>query len=146
MPRKPRFYLPGVRAHIVQRCNGCQAVFFDSADYIPISTGSRMGLPNMGCDLHAYVLMTNHVQFLMTPLARDSIGGTIQFTWRRVLTARRGDMRIVSYFVRHWSRSRCIRYARLYRPCTPLGNDGFREQVENALKCRVGLARRGARV
>ena len=33
MPRKPRFYLPGVPAHIVQRGNNRQAVFFSDEDY-----------------------------------------------------------------------------------------------------------------
>ena len=33
MPRKPRFYLPGVPAHIVQRGNCRQAIFYDENDY-----------------------------------------------------------------------------------------------------------------
>ena len=33
MPRKPRFFLPGVPAHVVQRGNNRQAVFYDEADY-----------------------------------------------------------------------------------------------------------------
>ncbi len=33
MPRKPRFYLPGIPAHIVQRGNDRQAVFFADSDY-----------------------------------------------------------------------------------------------------------------
>ncbi len=32
MPRKPRFYLPGVPVHIVQRGNNREAIFFDEND------------------------------------------------------------------------------------------------------------------
>jgi len=31
MPRKPRFYLPGVPVHAVQRGHSRQAVFFDGS-------------------------------------------------------------------------------------------------------------------
>ena len=33
MPRKPRFYLPGVPTHVIQRGNCRQAVFFADNDY-----------------------------------------------------------------------------------------------------------------
>ena len=33
MPRKRRFFLPGVPVHVVQRGNNRQAAFFDDNDY-----------------------------------------------------------------------------------------------------------------
>ena len=33
MPRKARFYLPGVPAHVIQRRYNRQAVFFADEDY-----------------------------------------------------------------------------------------------------------------
>jgi len=33
MPRKPRFYIPGVPVHIVQRGHSRNPVFFESSDY-----------------------------------------------------------------------------------------------------------------
>lgn len=33
MPRKPRFYLPGVSVHIVEQGNNRQTIFFDENDY-----------------------------------------------------------------------------------------------------------------
>ena len=36
MPKKPRFYLPGIPAHIVQRGNCRHATFFDDEDYTAI--------------------------------------------------------------------------------------------------------------
>ena len=61
MPRKPRFYLPGVPAHIIQRGNNRQAVFFDDEDYQAYLSWLKSGAKSHGCAIHAYVLMTNHV-------------------------------------------------------------------------------------
>jgi len=33
MPRKPRFYIPGVAVHVVQRGHSRNPVFFDKSDY-----------------------------------------------------------------------------------------------------------------
>ena len=33
MPRKRRFFLPGIAVHVVQRGNNRHAVFFDDDDY-----------------------------------------------------------------------------------------------------------------
>jgi putative transposase len=86
MPRKPRFYLPQIPAHIVQRGNCRQAVFFDDTDYSAYLGWLKQGAAKHGCIVHAYVLMTNHVHLLMTPLERDSISRTIQFVGRHYVT------------------------------------------------------------
>ena len=39
-----------------------------------------------GCAIHAYVLMTNHVHILLTPLARDSISRLVHFFGRNYVT------------------------------------------------------------
>ncbi len=67
MPRKPRFYWPGVPAHIVQRGNSRQAVFFEDSDYRAYLHWLSESAVRFGCTIHAYVLMTNHVHLLMTP-------------------------------------------------------------------------------
>ena len=59
MPRKPRFYLPGVPAHVVQRGNARRAVFFVEDDYAAYLDWLRDGALKHGCAVHAYVLMTN---------------------------------------------------------------------------------------
>jgi putative transposase len=83
MPRKPRFYLPGVPAHVVQRGNARQAVFFCSADYEAYLEWLVEGAEHHSCALHAYVLMTNHVHLLMTPRHADSVSRTIQHVGRK---------------------------------------------------------------
>jgi putative transposase len=60
MPRKPRFFLPSVPVHVVQRGNNRQAVFYDDSDYRVYLNWLREGAERYGCDIHAYVLMTNH--------------------------------------------------------------------------------------
>ena len=67
MPRKPRFHLPGVPQHIVQRGNNRQACFFAEADYLYYLDALRTAADKFGGRIHAYVLMTNHVHLLMTP-------------------------------------------------------------------------------
>lgn len=86
MPRKPRFYLPGIAAHIVQRGNCKQAVIYDQPDYQVYLSRLAEGAEKYGCAIHAYVLMTNHVHILMTPDSQTSISRTIQHVGRHYVT------------------------------------------------------------
>lgn len=223
MPRKPRFFLPGVPVHLMQRGNNREAVFFDDSDYLSYLEWLQEGMDLYGCRIHAYVLMTNHVHILTTPREKDSASRMMQYL----------GLRYVPYINHSYGRSgtlwegrfkaslvdaqdyllRCMRYIELnpvragmvrepgayrwssyranalgeedplvephelysglgrdpaqrmdayqalfrqylddetlaeIRAClqtgTPLGNDRFREQVEKALKVRVGYSRRG---
>ncbi len=83
MPRKQRFFLPGVPAHLVQRGNNRQAVFYDDSDYRAYLGWLVEGAQRYGCAIHAYVLMTNHVHLLLTPRDRDSISRVLQYVGRR---------------------------------------------------------------
>ena len=86
MPRKPRFYLPEVPAHIVQRGNCRQAVFFSGEDYQAYLEWLQQGAERHGCAIHAWVLMTNHVHLLITPEARESVSRMIQYVGRHYVT------------------------------------------------------------
>ena len=228
MPRKPRFYLPDVPAHIVQRGNCRQAVFFSADDYRAyldwLNEGAlKEGAIKHGCRVHAYVLMTKHVHLLVTPRARYSISRMIQYVGRRYVTyvngqygrsgtlwegrhkgsvisseayllacsryielnpvragmvEKPGDYQWSSYRANAFGEntrllephmtylalgatpeSRQHAYRELFRNSldtnqihdirsavqtgTPLGNNRFRDQIETALKCKVGQARRG---
>jgi len=83
MPRKPRFFLPGMPAHLVQRGNNRHAVFYDEADYRAYLERLVEGAKRYGCAIHAYVLMTNHVHLLATPLERESLSRLSQDVGRR---------------------------------------------------------------
>ncbi|MCU7948277.1 MAG: transposase, partial [Candidatus Thiodiazotropha sp. (ex Cardiolucina cf. quadrata)] len=64
IPRKPRFYLPGIPAHVIQRGNSRQPVLFESDDYHAYLAWLKEGADKHGCAIHAYCLMTNHVHLL----------------------------------------------------------------------------------
>ena len=95
MPRKPRFQVPGVPAHVVQRGNNRQPIFFEPSDYSAYLSWLHEGLKRYGCELHAYVLMTNHVRLLLTPKKTDSAG----------LLMKRLGHRYVRYVNRFYRRS-----------------------------------------
>lgn len=73
MPRKRRFYQPGVPAHVFQRGHNQQPVFFGDADYLAYLRFLKASADALGCQVHAYVLMTNHVHLLITPKAENDI-------------------------------------------------------------------------
>ena len=68
MPRPPRFDLPGVPRHIVQRGNNRQSVFFDETDYRAYLDWLGKATRHYDVAVHAWCLMTNHIHLLVTPL------------------------------------------------------------------------------
>jgi len=83
MARRPRFALPGVPQHVIQRGNNRQAAFYTDADrqfYLDcLGDAAR----KYGCLIHAYVLMTNHVHLLATPFEALALSRTMQHLGRR---------------------------------------------------------------
>ncbi len=82
MPRKPRFYLPGVAAHVVQRGHSREPVFFEDEDYRAYLNWLGEASERYACSIHAYVLMTNHIHILATPKAQNGISQMMQYTGR----------------------------------------------------------------
>ena len=223
MPRKPRFFLPGVPVHVVQRGHSREPVFFEDNDYLAYLRWLKEGAERYRVDVHAYVLMTNHIHILATAHDADGITRMMQYVGRHYvpyinhtygtsgslwegrykaslihdeeylltcmryieLNPVRADMvRSPAHY--RWSSYRCngqgkedelVKPHAMYlalgrtRPSrqgmykglfkahldkgvlddiraawqtgTPLGNDHFRQQIEDKLKCKVGQARRG---
>ena len=83
MPRKPRMYLPGIPCHVIQRGNNRDATFYSDQDYQFYLECLYDASLKYHVDIHAYVLMTNHVHLLMTPLTKDSISLLMQSIGRR---------------------------------------------------------------
>lgn len=67
MPRRARITLANVPHHIIQRGNNRSACFHADADYRTYLTWLEQYAMESQCDLHAFVLMTNHVHLLVTP-------------------------------------------------------------------------------
>lgn len=86
MPRKPRFFLPGVPVHAIQRGNNRQPVFFEDEDYRMYLTWLTAAAEKYACQIHAYVIMTNHVHLLATPGQQDSISGLFQYIGRHYVS------------------------------------------------------------
>lgn len=72
MPRRPRIHIAGLPLHIVQRGHNREACFFAEEDYLAYHHWLGEALTANGCQLHAYVLMTNHVHLLLTPDSADA--------------------------------------------------------------------------
>jgi putative transposase len=83
MPRKLRFYLPNIPAHVMQRGHNRESVFFeaqDSPEYLKIV---KRVADACHCAIHASVLMTNHIHLLLTPEAGDAISRLLQACGRQ---------------------------------------------------------------
>ena len=82
MPR-PRFDLPGVPQHVYQRGVNRGDCFFNEVDRRFYLNCLRDAAAKRGCEIHAYVLMTNHVHLLVTSSERGAIGAMMQDVGRR---------------------------------------------------------------
>ena len=82
MPRQPRFFSPGVPLHVIQRGNDRQAIFRASEDRLRFLYLFCHAVRRYGVSVHAYVLMTNHVHFLLTPSGRDAVSGMMRSVGR----------------------------------------------------------------
>lgn len=83
MPRMPRLDLPSVAQHLVQRGNDRQPCFFRECDYVRYLQDLREAAIAFECHVHAYVLMTNHVHLLVTPVCAGGVSRMMQAVGRR---------------------------------------------------------------
>lgn len=73
MPRQPRHFLPNVPQHVVTRGIDRCPVFFRPEDHSLYLEALREAAVECLCQVHAYVLMTNHVHLLVTPEQKHSL-------------------------------------------------------------------------
>ncbi|AMO70176.1 transposase [Zhongshania aliphaticivorans] len=83
MPRKPRYYLPDVPVHIVQRGHSREPIFFEAQDYATYAYWLGEGAQKYDVAIHAFVFMTNHIHLLVTPEDGIQISRLMQFIGRR---------------------------------------------------------------
>ena len=83
MARKPRFNLIGVPQHVIQRGNNKEPCFYSNEDYTAYLEFLKIASEKTGCHLHAYVLMTNHVHMLITPMQDNGIPALMQSLGKR---------------------------------------------------------------
>jgi putative transposase len=106
MPRRARLALAGVPWHIIQRGNNRGACFRATSDYLCYLETLHDQAKRHACRIHAYVLMTNHVHLLLTPLHAAGPGMLMKHLGQRY----------VQYFNRTHGRTGTLWEGR-YRSC-----------------------------
>ena len=83
MARQPRFTIPGIPQHIIQRGNNREPCFYAEEDYLRYRHDLTEAAKKNQAIIHAYVLMTNHVHLLVTPQHEHSITHMMQDLGRK---------------------------------------------------------------
>lgn len=83
MARLPRFNLPGVAQHIIQRGNNRQACFASERDFSAYANWLEEYSKKFDVAIHAWVFMTNHVHLLATPKKGNGVSLMMQSLGRR---------------------------------------------------------------
>ena len=83
MPRRIRMYLPGLPYHVVQRGNNREVCFIEVENYQFYLHLWEDQAQRYGLAVHAYVLMTNHVHFLVTPEQDRAVSTTMKVVGSR---------------------------------------------------------------
>jgi putative transposase len=82
MARLSRLCPPGIPQHIVQRGNNRQVCFCSEIDLATYVKCLKEYSKKFKVDIHAWVLMTNHVHLLATPNTSDGISKMMQSVGR----------------------------------------------------------------
>jgi len=82
MARLSRFILPGEPQHVIVRGNNREPVFVTDEDCLFYLEKLADGAEKHQCDIHAYVLMTNHLHLLVTPRTEPGLGKLMQYLGR----------------------------------------------------------------
>jgi putative transposase len=72
MPRHLRYVVSGVPLHIFQRAVNKQTCFGDDRDRLTFVGLLEEHATASGCDVHAFVLMDNHIHLLATPRSENA--------------------------------------------------------------------------
>lgn len=81
--RQPRFFIPGVTQHVIQRGNNRADMFRSPCDYEVFLHALREVSLRYPVDIHAYALMTNHVHLMVTPGSATALPAAMQAVGRR---------------------------------------------------------------
>jgi hypothetical protein len=82
MARQPRFVLAGHPQRVIIRGNNREPIFCTNENFRFSLEKLKQACDKHDCDLHACVLVTNHVHLLITPNQDDSLSKAIQMLGR----------------------------------------------------------------
>ena len=83
MPRLSRYSIPGLPQHVIQRGNNRSLIFNAADEFQFYRECLRSARDRSGCQIHAYVFMTNHVHLLLSPADPHGISALMQSLGRR---------------------------------------------------------------
>ena len=83
MARSPRQFVPGYPSHVTHRGNNRQRIFHCEGDYRFLWRCIKEATDEYEVAVNAYVLMTNHVHFLLTPGEPSAISKAMHSASRR---------------------------------------------------------------
>jgi putative transposase len=83
MPRARRYGLPGIAHHVWVRGHDRRQIFYSDADRSRFLQYLGEARAKRQCEIHAFVLMTNHVHLLATPRAADGLSKMMQDVGRK---------------------------------------------------------------
>ncbi len=83
MARQPRIDLAGFPQHILQRGNNRSDCFFQDGDYRQYLDFLKAAAEKFDCQVHAYVLMRNHIHLLATGATNGAISSLMQSLGRQ---------------------------------------------------------------
>lgn len=83
VPRRPRYSVPRVPQHVIQRGNNRSVLFAADSDFRFYGDCLREACERYGCEVHAYAFMTNHSHLVMTPSSPGAISRVMQAVGRR---------------------------------------------------------------
>src|SRR5258706_2525733 len=78
MPRAPRIDFPGLAHHVIVRGNNRKAIYFHDDDRTHVLKCLGDARAERDCEIHAFVLMPNHVHLLATARAQMGISRMMQ--------------------------------------------------------------------
>lgn len=131
MPRKPRFYVPHIPAHVIQRGNNRQAVCVCDDDYLKYLAWLKAG------------------EYWWSSYRANALGESSAIRSEQPLyktlgrTRRQRADRYRKFFCNELTPGQIDGIRAAVQPGTPLANDRFREQIEQTLSRKVGQPRRG---
>ncbi len=113
MPRLPRLKLPNTPLHIIQRGNNRSLCFASDEDRLFYLDRLIEISAKLGVQVHAFVLMSNHVHLLATAEKADAVSEVMK----------RLGQRYVQYFNRAYKRTGTLWEGR-FRSCV-VGEEGY---------------------
>lgn len=127
----------------MQRGHSREPVIFENSDYLAYPGWLKEAAERYDCDIHAYALMTNHIHRRIAQ-GRDDVvvkERPLYTCLGKTVTSRCEAYKAL--FRAHLDEGQLQDIRAAWQTGTLLGDEYFREKIEQKLKIKVGQVRRG---